>query len=70
MELLKTKEAAEVAEAFQRILRAARGKQAIRGKSHAIGAPKEVSTDTGAEFKVNFLTHSRRVGYPSAAKSW
>ena len=49
-ELLQTKEAAEVAEAFQRILRTARGNKAVKGKSSA-GAPSEVNTDTGAEFK-------------------
>ncbi|MCP3880632.1 MAG: transposase family protein, partial [Sulfitobacter sp.] len=51
-EPLKTKESAEVALAFQRILRRARGATAIRGKTAA--APKEVSTDTGAEFRGAF----------------
>ncbi len=54
MELLKIKEAAEIAEVFDRIMRTARGKQAIRGKSRASGAPRDVSTDTGAEFKCEF----------------
>ena len=49
-ELLKTKEAEEVAAAFARIQRVARGK--FKGKIHVI--PREVSTDTGAKFKEPF----------------
>ena len=41
-------------EAFQRILRRARGNRAIKGESSSEGAPKEVSTDTGAEVKGPF----------------
>ena len=48
-ELLKTKEPGEVAEAFKRIQREARGRVRIRGRTQVI--PKEVSTDSGAEFK-------------------
>ena len=49
-ELLKTKEAEEVTEAFRRIQRRARGR--LAGKTGVI--PGEVSTDTGAEFKGPF----------------
>ena len=52
-ELLQTKEAEEVVEAFQRALRRARNR-AIKGESSSEGTPKEVSTDTGAEFKGPF----------------
>ncbi len=69
VELLNTKEAAEDAEAFQRVLRDARGKQSIRSKSRASGSPKEVSTDTGAELKGEF-SDMRCTGYPSASRSW
>ena len=46
VEPLKTQEQVEVAEAFQRIQRAARGR--LVGKGRAI--PSNVTTDSGAEF--------------------
>ena len=48
-EPLKTKEPEEVAAAFQRIQRAAKGSARPGGRTHVI--PREVSTDAGAEFK-------------------
>ena len=48
-EPLRSKEPQEVAEAFRRIQRTARGAVRIRGKVQVI--PREVSTDSGAEFK-------------------
>ncbi len=50
VEPLKTKEQAEVTEAFQRIQRAARGR--LAGKLQVI--PKNITTDSGAEFKGPF----------------
>ena len=49
-EPIKTKEQAEVTEAFQRIQRAARGR--LVGKGRTI--PSNVTTDSGAEFKGPF----------------
>ena len=49
-EPLKTKESAEVAEAFQRIQKAARGMLAGKGRT----IPSKVTTDAGAEFKGPF----------------
>ena len=48
-EPLRSKEPQEVADAFKRIQRTARGAVRIRGKVQVI--PREVSTDSGAEFK-------------------
>ena len=48
-EPLKTKTAEEVAAAFQRVQRQARGNARIKGRAQVI--PQEVSTDAGAEFR-------------------
>ncbi len=55
IELLKTKEAEEVTEAFLRIQQVARGR--LAGKTRVV--PGEVSSDTGAELK-GHLNRSRR----------
>jgi len=55
-EPLKTKEAAEVAQAFERVLRRARA------------SPKELSTDSGAEFKEAFSEMLRRRGIAQRLK--
>jgi hypothetical protein len=52
-ELLKTKEAEEVSEAFQKTLRRARGNTAIKGQSRTASVQK-VSADTGAKIKGPF----------------
>ncbi len=49
-EFLRTKEAEEVTAAFRNIQRVARGKH--KGKTNVI--PREISTDTGAEFTLFF----------------
>ena len=67
-EPLKTKEAAEVASAFEQILRRARGNTAIRAKT-AAAAPKEVSTDAGAEFKGVFSEMLEKKGISQRFKA-
>ncbi len=58
VEPLKTKEQAEVTEAFQRIQRAARGR--LAGKGRVI--PSNVTTDSGADFKRPF-SGAREAGH-------